>query len=208
MKKIFLLVSSALLLTAISCDNLKPLKVDVIHLGIIPDSIVIPADAGEDGVPVISDRDYMYEIVSGADWIERGVCVADSLSFIFKANEGFRRSAILRISADGRSDELQVKQEGVYAQRLSLSISNVNAPVGGCSVTARVLSNLPTDYFTTFVSDEEAIAKVRLEDSILSFEVLPTTNRDVRNYSVSVLYTDDWGDELSASITIKQEAYH
>lgn len=190
-----------------SCQSLLPEKVDIVTLGIVPESIVIGEQAGEDGVRMIADRDYHVDVVSGADWLTVGLSKSDSLSFAFTANEGFRRSACIRVSADGREDELQIKQEGPYQEVVSLSEHEFYAPAEGCSVSLRVYSNIPSDYFSVTGSHENAIGKIVLRDYVLSFDVLPTTNRDKRRYTVTVSFVDGWGDVLSDAITIVQEAY-
>jgi len=48
---------------------------------------------------------------------------------------------------------------------------------------------------------------MRLSDYILTFDVAPTTNRDKRSYVVTVSYLDGWGDAVSDSVTIVQDAY-
>ncbi len=205
MKKRILTLLAAVSICA--CQSLLPEKVDIVTLGILPESITVPATAGEDGVRVIADRDYSVEILSGQEWLTPGISKSDTLSFSFKENAGFRRSAVLKINADGREDRLVVKQEGPYKETLTLSTHSVTAPADGCQVVIRVLSNLPSDYFTVTASNDNVISKLRLTAYELSFVVLPTTNRDKRNYTVTVSYTDGWGETIEDSVNILQEVY-
>jgi|GEM_PF-2636587 len=190
-----------------ACQSLLPEKVDIISLGIVPESITVPATAGEDGVRVIADRDYSTQILSGKEWLTPGLSRSDTLSFSFKANEGFRRSAVLNICADGREDRLLVRQEGPYRETLELSTHSVDAPAQGCSVKVRVFSNIPSDYLSVTASNDNVISKLRLTAYELFFDVLPTTNRDKRNYTVTVSYTDGWGEIIEDSVNILQEVY-
>ena len=203
-KRILTLLAAA---SVCACQSLLPEKVDIITLGILPESITVPATAGEDGVRVIADRDYSVEVLSGQEWLTPGLSRSDTLSFSCKENTGFRRSAVLRISADGREDRLTVKQSGPFQETLALSTNSVTAPAAGCRVVIRVLSNLPSDYFTVTASNENVISKLRLTAYELSFVVLPTTNRDKRNYTVTVSYTDGWGETIEDSVNILQEVY-
>lgn len=203
-KRIITLIAAV---SVCACQSLLPEKVDIITLGIAPDSITVPAAAGEDGVRVIADRDYSVEILSGQEWLAPGISRSDTLSFSFKENEGFRRSAVLKISVGGREDLLLVKQEGPYRETLSLSEHSVLAPADGCAVNIRVYSNLPSDYFTVSASNDNVISKLRLTAYQLFFDVLPTTNRDKRNYTVTVSYTDGWGETIEDSVNILQEVY-
>ena len=203
-KRILTLLAAA---SVCACQSLLPEKVDIVTLGMLPESITVPAAAGEDGVRVIADRDYSVEILSGQEWLTPGISKSDTLSFSYKENAGFRRSAVIRISADGREDRLVVKQDGPYRETLNLSDHSVTAPAAGCEVAIRVLSNLPSDYFTVTASNDNVISKLRLTAYELSFVVLPTSNRDKRNYTVTVSYTDGWGETLEDSVNILQEVY-
>ena len=204
MKKLSLLICAAALC---ACESLMPEKIDIIQLGIVPDYIVVPGTAGEDGVKLISDRDYSFEVVDGADWLSPGIAQTDTLSFSFSANEGFRRSGRIRVSAGSRTDELLVKQQGIYAERIQLSQNTLTAPAEGRSVELRIYSNLPSDFFSVSASSDKAIGRLTMEDYVLRFEVNPTTNRDKRTYTVTVSYIDGWGETVSDQVSITQEAF-
>lgn len=190
-----------------ACESLRPEKIDVIALGIAPDDIIVEESAGEDGVRVIADRAYSMEITEGSEWLSPGISTSDTLSFSFRENTGFRRSGRIRISADGRTDELIVKQKGIFQEQLLLSEHDLSAPASGLSVEIRVHSNLPSDYFSVSSSSDQAITQLLLKDYILSFEVSPTTNRDKRTYTVTVFYNDGWGETVSDIVSITQEAF-
>lgn len=203
-KTLYILIS---VLVAAACDSLKPDSLDIVELGIPAESIEVPQAAGEDGVKVISDRNYSMEIISGAEWLTPGIAQSDTLSFSFEENSGFRRSAVIRVSAGSREDFLQVRQRGVFTEKISLGDASVTIPADGGEVATRVFSNLPADYFTLFASDDKAIKRLRLEGSILCFEVLPSSSRDARSFYVSVSCKDGWGEAVEAAITVKQNAY-
>lgn len=205
MKKYIVLLCAAACLCA--CQSLLPEKVEIVSLGMVPESITVPAGAGEDGVRVIADRDYAVEVLSGREWLTPGISRSDTLSFSFKANDGFRRSAVLKISAGGREDRLLVKQAGPYQETLSLSTHSVTVPAAGGAVAVRVHSNLPSDYFSVSASNDKVISGLKLTAYELSFIVLPTTNRDKRTYTVTVSYADGWGETLEDSVNILQEVY-
>ena len=205
MKKILYILAAAFAFAA--CESLKPESIDIVELGIPAENIEVPQTAGQDGVKVIADRDYSVDIVSGADWLTPGIANSDTLSFAFSANTGFRRSAVIRVSSGSREDFLQVRQRGVFTEKLSLGDTSVTLPAEGGPVGTRVISNLPADYFTLFASDDKVITKLHLEGSILHFEVQPSTSRDARNFYVSVSCEDGWGETVEATITVKQNAY-
>ncbi|MBQ7268330.1 MAG: BACON domain-containing protein [Bacteroidales bacterium] len=205
MKRILTLVSAVL--SAIACNSLRPTELDIVQLGIVPDDIIVPSGAGEDGVRIIADRDYALELLSGADWLTVGLTARDSISFSFASNEGYRRSARLKISASGREDELLIKQEGAMAAYAVLSAHSLSVPAQGGSFELRLSSSLPSDYFSVSVTGNSTVRNMRLSDYILTFDVAPTTNRDKRSYVVTVSYLDGWGDAVSDSVTIVQDAY-
>ena len=198
MKRILTLVSAVL--SAIACNSLRPTELDIVQLGIVPDDIIVPSGAGE-------DRDYALELLSGADWLTVGLTARDSISFSFASNEGYRRSARLKISASGREDELLIKQEGAMAAYAVLSAHSLSVPAQGGSFELRLSSSLPSDYFSVSVTGNSTVRNMRLSDYILTFDVAPTTNRDKRSYVVTVSYLDGWGDAVSDSVTIVQDAY-
>ena len=201
-KTVYILLAAVLC----ACESLRPEQIDVIALGIAPDDIIVEETAGEDGVRVIADRAYDMEITEGSEWLSPGLSASDTLSFSFRENTGFRRSGRIRISADGRSDELIVKQKGIFQEQIQLSEHALTAPVTGRSVEIRVYSNLPSDYFSVSSSNDEAISHLLLEDYILRFEVNPTTNRDKRSYEITVACTDGWGERVADSVIIVQDA--
>jgi len=207
MRKPIFILTIALAGWLTACTSLRPDPVEIVSLGIVPESIEIPALPGEDGVRMMADRDYSVEVLSGSEWFQIGLVARDTLAFSFKENNGFRRSARIRVSADGREDELLVKQEGPFREWLQLSQNQVDVPASGSSVSLRVHSNLPSDYFAVSTSHESAIGSLSLSSYELSFKVLPTVNRDRRTYTVTVSYIDGWGDELSRSLSVTQEAY-
>ena len=193
--------------TALSCKSLLPDEITVVQLGIAPDAVEVDAAAGEDGVRVISDRDYAVKVVSGAEWLSVGVTLRDSLSFHFTENSGFRRSAVLSVSADGREDRLEIRQGGVFHESVSLSEHGLSFPASGGTATVRLHSNMPSDVFRVECTHSEAFKVLRLRDYVLSLEVLPTTNRDKRSYEIRVYCVDGWGKEISDTIAIVQDAF-
>lgn len=206
MKKI--LLSIALAALALSCESLRPENPDIIQLGIVPDDIKVAAAAGEDGVRLIADRDYDVAVTSGASWLSVGLSRRDSLAFRFSENTGYRRCARIRVSAPGREDVLEVKQEGVFHETATLSKHEVSLPVEGGHVSVRLHSNMPSDAFTVECPHKDAITKLQLADYVLSFDVLPTTKRDKRTYVVTVYCTDGWGEQVSDAINVVQDAYN
>lgn len=191
----------------VSCGKLFPDKVDVVQLGIVQDFVVASAAPDIVGAKVISDRDYTLAVEGDAPWMSVEQAGRDTIVFSVERNDGFCRSVYVTVSADGRTDRLQLRQEGKWQESISLHDSSVDVPVSGGHVSTRVASNLPSDFLSASTLDSKAIANLSLKDYILSFDVLPTTMRDRKTYSVTVGYTDGWGREISETLTVKQDAY-
>ncbi len=192
---------------AVSCGRLFPDKVDVVQLGIVQDFVVASAAQDIVGAKVISDRDYKFAVEGDAPWMSVELAARDTLVFSVERNDGFCRSVYVCVSADGRTDRLQLRQEGKWQESISLHDSSVDVPASGGRVSTRVISNLPSDCLAASTLDTKSIASLSLEDYILSFDVLPSMVRDRRTYVVTVSYTDGWGREISGTLTVRQEAY-
>ncbi len=192
---------------AVSCGKLFPDKVDVVQLGIVQD-FVVASSAGEPvGAKVISDRDYSFGVEGDAPWMNVEQATRDTIIFSVEPNKGVCRSVYVSVSADGRTDRIQLRQEGRWQESISLHDSSADVPAAGGHVSTRVISNLPSDYLKVSTLDIKAIAGLSLKDYILSFDVLPTTMRDRKTYTVAVIYTDGWGREITETLTVKQDAY-
>lgn len=205
MKKI--LYMTVALIFSVSCGKMLPDKFDIVRLGIAQDTVIAPARQVRIGAKVLSDRDYELTIETETPWLEVISATSDTLIFSLAENDGFRRSAVVRIGAAGREDKLRVCQEGKWKESVRLSESEVISPAAGMKVSARVISNLPSDCLKASTLDTRAISNLTLNDYILSFDVLPTTNRDSKLFTVKVYCTDGWEEEASAQITVRQEAY-
>lgn len=205
MKRLFNYISIIALTSA--CIGLKPDDVEIVQLGIVEDAVVAGAYHGECGVKVLADRDYALAFEGKPSWVRVDRATRDTIVFSLDANEGFRRCAYLDISADGRKDRVQVRQEGLWMESVSLSQTSLNVSAEGCHGSIRVISNLPSDYMKAVYKDTKALSNVRLEDYILEFTVLPSHNRDPRTLEIDIEYVNGWDEVVSQSLTIYQEAY-
>ena len=178
---------------AVSCGKLFPDKVDVVQLGIVQDFVVASSEGESVGAKVISDRDYSLSVDGDSQWMSIEYSTRDTIVFSVEPNEGFCRSVYVSVSADGRTDKVQLRQEGRWK--------------AGGHVSTRVVSNLPSDYLRVSTLDTKSITNLSLKDYILSFDVLPTATRDRKTFGVTISYTDGWEREISETLIVKQESY-
>ena len=97
---------------AVSCGKLFPDKVDVVQLGIVQDFVVASSEGESVGAKVISDRDYSLSVDGDSQWMSIEYSTRDTIVFSVEPNEGFCRSVYVSVSADGRTDKVQLRQEG------------------------------------------------------------------------------------------------
>lgn len=192
---------------AVSCGKLFPDKVDVVQLGIVQDFVVASSEGESVGAKVISDRDYSLSVDGDSQWMSIEYSTRDTIVFSVKPNEGFCRSVYVSVSADGRTDKVQLRQEGRWKESIKLNDSSADVPAAGGHVSTRVVSNLPSDYLRVSTLDTKSITNLSLKDYILSFDVLPTATRDRKTFGVTISYTDGWEREISETLIVKQESY-
>lgn len=198
----------AVVFAAVSCIGLQPDQIEIVQLGIVEDTVTAGPDQCACGVKVLSDRDYSISFDGGAaSWIHVIQTTRDTIAMNLDANDGFRRCAYLEIAADGRKDQVQIRQEGKWKESVSLSKETLNVPASGYSGSVRVMSNMPSDYMKAVTNDVKGLSNVSLEDYILHFTVLPSHNRDARTLIINIEYVNGWDELISIPLTIYQEAY-
>lgn len=206
MKKVLYLIAGAL--AAVSCVGLQPDSVEIVQLGIVEDAVTAGAQQCECGVKVLSDRDYSLSFEGGeVPWVHVLSATRDTIAFSLDENTGFRRCAYLEVSAPGRKDCVQIRQEGMWQESVALSETSLEVPAAGYSGSVRVMSNMPSDYMKAVFTDAKALSDVYLEDYILHFTVLPSHNRDPRTVTISVEYVNGWDEVVSNTLEILQAAY-
>ena len=179
--------------------------VELVRLGARDKTIVLKdCEYGDSTFNIISNVDYKFEVLSGGDWLTVTEACADSICFSFPTNNGFKRSAEIRLSYGPRVDDLKVKQPGKYEMRLALSEKRIEVPVEGGTYQIDVRTNvLQRDLFVE-VSSEKAIKDVSLADNRLTFTVPATSSFNPRTYSITVYTVDGWGERLEAVLELPQ----
>ena len=206
MKKILFIIPMALCaLCLASCD--KGDIIPLVRLGSRQSVITLnDAGAGSTGFDIISDGDYAAEVAEGAEWLRIDECTQNRLEVSFFANKGFRRAAKIRISKGSRVDSMYVRQPGAYNGFIRFSQTVFAVPAAGGSYSVDVASNLAPSTLVPEALNAEVVRYLRFENNVLSFDVLPATDMNRRNYTVSLYCLDGWGERVQADLTLTQEA--
>lgn len=201
---IILLILPCIFLTG--CWN-KAEFIDVIKLGARNKIIELKtADYGDSTFYLISNVDYDFEILSGEDWITITEVSSDSICFAYPTNNGFKRSATLRLSYASRVDELKVLQPGKYEARLDLSEEMIEVPAAGGTYAVNVLTNILEGDLRFEVSNDKMINAVAIDDNRLTFTVPKAASRDTKTYVLTVYSIDGWGERVEAELKLVQKS--
>ena len=205
MKKLLLLLS-VLPLLAVSCHYNEAEWTPIVKLAVNHSEVVLPGTVPADsGVFVYSNRPYEVCVERGSEWLEVTKAESDTLAFSVTGNNGFKRSAVIRLSSDDRVYTLTVKQPGVYAEYINFSRSTITVTGEGGSFQTGVQTNLLDRDLNVDVSGAESIRDVSLNKNLLSFTVAPSRHLETRTYTVSVWAADGWGDIVKKDLKIIQE---
>ena len=185
----------------------KPEFIDVIRLGATEKTIeLLDCEYGDSTFYLISNVDYRLEVVSGGEWVTVTQNDADSICFSYPSNNGFRRSAELRISYGRRTDNLKILQPGKYEMRVEMSEQTIDVPATGGEYAVDVLTNVLRRDMYVEVSNDRMLTDVLLENNRLTFAVPEATSRDTKTYTLTVYAVDGWGERVSAVLNIVQKS--
>lgn len=196
----------AALAGAVSCEFTEPEWVNPIALGAKQTVLELPSyTSGNDHFDIVSNCEYNLSVIQGAEWVEITNKGAREIAFKYTQNNGFKRSARLVISATGRVDTLNVRQPGSYQEYITIPEDqrtfNVTAQGGQYKVdfATNILFN-----DLKFEAGSPLINNVKLSKNSVFFEVIPTTSRDDRTFTLSIYALDGWEQRVEAVITINQ----
>ena len=177
-----------------------------VSLGAREKTIVLKdCEYGDSTFHLISNVDYRLEILSGEDWLTITEAGADSICFSFPSNNGFKRSADIRLSYGHRIDDLKVKQPGKYEMRVELTEKSIEVPVEGGSYQVDVLTNVLQRDLCVEVSSARNVTDVSLVNNRIFFTVPPTGSFNPRTYTVTVYASDGWGERVEAVLELHQK---
>lgn len=204
MRKIFTLMLSGAMLCACTKHYL-PEQIDIIELGATQKILTLPdTDPGSDQFTIYANCSWDYEQISGQEWLAVDSVSDNAMQFSFYANNGFKRSARIVVYKDNRRDTLCVRQRGVLTESVSLrSFSEVIPSDGGSGQTVVETTALEREIVVE-AENPQHFSSLYYSGHKLYFTLLPATERDKKNYKVSVCFIDGWGEKIEAEISIAQ----
>ena len=218
MRKLFIV---CIALAALSCSKQKAEFVRMISLGASEKSAECPVEFGECEFYVYADEyinskdctpiDYEAEILGDEGWLtfgDNGLRNIEKngsgpLRLRLDANTGVRRSARVVLRAEGRTDSLLVKQEGVLREYIRVSGDFPTVPASGGTYEARVETNVLPALLK--VSGSAGIDDWDMAHNIVRFVVGASPSRDRRDLTLTVSTVDGWGETVNGSVTLQQE---
>lgn len=204
MRKNLIILLAYLSVALTGCWN-EPEYIDVIRLGARNKIISLETpEFGDSAFYLISNVDYKLEVISGEEWLTVNEVCADSITFSYSSNNGFRRSAEIELSFGARVDRLKVLQPGKYEMRLGLSSTLIDVPAEGGSFEVNLLTNVLQRDLELEVSNTKVISNAILNNNLLSFSVAPAASRDTKTYTISVFVIDGWGEKVETVLEVRQ----
>ena len=214
---IFFLIAAIL---PVSCSKQSAEFVRQISLGAVQKSVECEAAFGTCDFSVFADAyvsskdtsPIMYEasILGEPGWLSfdgsRSTKVSKygsgTLTLYYDSNNGARRAAKVVLYAEGRTDTLSVKQNGVFQQYIRLVGEYSAVPSEGGEYSARIETNIAPGFLK--VKGSQGVESWNVQNNILTFTVGQSPSRDIRTITLSVFTIDGWGEEISGSISLLQ----
>lgn len=170
---------------------------------------------------VVSNCEYTARIVKGEEWLcfeddkdasELSFKGSRTLELAYTANRGYRRSGCVVLTVGERRDTLLVRQHGAFEQFILSDEESITVPGEGAGYSVGITTNLLKKdfHFETVDTNNYPLTgradKYKYTDGVFSFRVLPSESRDEKTFIVRLYALDDWGEKVSADITITQKA--
>lgn len=193
----------------------------LVELGTPVREFILEADGGIVELPVYSNGAYHIETVGDADWFALNA-ESGSGDGIVKAtldiNEGLRRMTkfVLCSDVDLRRDTISIKQKGMLQAEFSIGNTSLIGPGAGGTYSTEISTNIAFDELDIDVSysspEDSWISSVNISgnDAKRKFlEITTEANPDdnsVRNASVSLSFTDGWGERTGLRVNYIQKS--
>lgn len=206
MKRIFAMILPVFALYACT-DHYMPEQIEIIELGATQKVITLPdTDAGSDQFTIYANCDWQYEQISGTEWLAVDSVSPDAIQFSFFGNNGFKRSARIVVFNDNRRDTLQVRQRGLLTESVNIRpFQEVIPSEGGRGETIVETTALEREIMVETEYPKQ-FSSLYYSGHKLYFELNPATERDKKEYKVTLYFTDGWGERIEGSVKIAQGA--
>jgi len=205
---------------AAACDYDDAADIDLVELGATAKEYVAEADGGKIEIEVYSNGRYHLERLDEASWLSFDRTEGDGDGVIRATvdfNEEFKRmsSVVLCSDVDTRRDTIALKQKGSLEAFLTKENTSVILAGKGGTLEDAIGTNVPFEYMkvqkafaegadSTWLQD---ISVKAVTDSVATLSITAAANPDPqipRTATVSLSYTDGWGDEVGIALNIVQ----
>lgn len=209
------------LLIISSCEYDDAAKIDLVELGATQAEYIFEAENSSQKMAVFANGPYHIEKLDDADWLSLSAEAGaedDSITVTCTFNEEFKRMAriVLYSDVDSRRDTVSIKQKGLIEALLSKENTSIVLAGAGGSQDEDVTTNVPFSYMTVVTAydsetDTTWLQEVKIGDSesdnrTLSIRSAPNPDAaSPRTATVSLSYTDGWGDRVTLTLNIVQK---
>lgn len=189
--------------------------VSVVELGAKQDEYLIGYAGGKQEVSILANCEF--RIDSTEDWVKldkSGGSTDCSFYISVDENYSFKRSAILIVSTElsARRDSIVIKQEGKIEASIEFEDNSIELNGAGQKYEALLNTNIPSSdinvdilYHGTFKDWLNSASVSGQESPCLTFEAVPNPDEVApRTATLTMSFTDGWGDMVSKSIVVTQ----
>lgn len=182
-------------------------QINIIELGATQKVLVLPdTEPGSDEFSIYANCTWQYEQISGNEWLTVDSVTDDALQFSFYGNNGFKRSARIVVFKDNRRDTLQVRQRGLLTESITVkSFTEVIPAEGGGGESIVETTALEREVMVE-AEEPDHFSQLYYSGHRLVFGLKPSTERDKKDYKVTLYFIDGWGERVEAIIAISQAA--
>ena len=218
--KLYLLIFPIVFIL-LSCENNEPDDVKLVKLGAIENEYIVDAEGGFFDIELYANGPYHIEMAKGEDWItltpSESLDGKSKISVTCDFNEGFKRKAEIAICSDvdSRKDIVYVKQKSLEDAYIQFENSSIILAGAGGSEHSAIKTNIPFSDITVDINYSDTTNKDWLmsidipekdtdaRDMVLTYASNPNENAP-RTASVSLSFTDGWGEIAEISFNILQ----
>lgn len=205
---------------AAACDYDDATDIALVELGAVDKEYVVEADGGRVDIEVYANGAYHVEQIDPVNWISFNK-TADSgdgkITALLSFNEEFKRMARIALCSDvdDRRDTLSIKQKGSIEAFMRKDNTSIVLNGAGGTLEDEIKTNVPFEYMTVekvFGEEEDGswlqdVSVTAKSDSVGTLSITSAANPDnetPRTATVSLSYTDGWGDRVGIQLNIIQ----
>lgn len=186
------------------------------ELGAKGSDYIVPAEAGEVEIEVLSNQAYEMSFIEDINWASFSTTKSSGdgiFKVAYEANPGFPRMARICINAPSvaRMDTVFLKQKGSIEPKMNFNMTSTTVLGSGGRVEADIDTNVDFEDITINVvySDQSGVEWIEKNFSIESgkFVFMVDNNpseTSLRNAKIELSYVDGWGQKIISNLFLTQ----